>query len=152
MYQMMILLSNNFDVLSIITLAGGLLSIFFPLLLSKNVPKEDLKKEQKDTAAKIEDISNVLSKSAQDIITIEQELQQRIKKVNELKNQATQAEHLLSISQDQVSAIQQSINQELNKDSKKNFWKSVAVNFVFFLLGAIVSFLISYFFAHTPTI
>ena len=35
------------------------------------------------------------------------------------------------------------LNQETQKENKSNFWKSVLVNFIFFVLGAIASYIIS---------
>lgn len=63
--------------------------------------------------------------------------------VNKLNEEANQAQNLLSLSHDQIEAIKTMLNQETQKENKINFWKSVFVNFIFFVLGAVASYIIS---------
>jgi hypothetical protein len=69
-------------------------------------------------------------------------LEKRISFVNDLKA-AVEAEQLLKLSQDQVDAVKRTLANELKRESRSSFWKSVAVNFLFFIGGAIVSYIVS---------
>ena len=145
---MMILASHLPEtVTTLVTMIGVIFSMLAALtsLWLTKIKNNTVKKQ--DMASKINDIAKTLSESSDMLTDIETELQKRIDKVNNLKEEAEQAEQIISLTQDQVQAIQSSINKELKKDSRKSFWSGVVVNFVFFVLGALVSFLISRFFA-----
>lgn len=74
---------------------------------------------------------------------LQKELGQRIELVEILKKEADQAEQIISLTEEQVKAFKNTLNQELEKESKKSFWQGVLVNFVFFILGAIASYIVS---------
>lgn len=85
----------------------------------------------------------MLSAPMKELNLLQLELEQRIKLVEKLKEDAEQAEQIISMSEEQVSAVRKALNQELQKEGKKSFWQGVAVNFIFFILGAAASFIIS---------
>lgn len=92
-----------------------------------------------ELSVKIEAISDGLEKSARELDTIQEELESRIATVEELKKEAEIAENMISLSEEQVSAIQSKLNQELEASSGKSFWVNVFVSAFFFTLGLIVT-------------
>ena len=63
--------------------------------------------------------------------------------VEKLKEEAEQAETIISLTEEQVKAVRTTLNNELQKEGRKSFWQGVIVNFVFFVSGAIVSYIVS---------
>ena len=123
----------------IITICSGLLVSFSlnNLLVSKKRHPEP------DIADKIKNVSSVLSQSSTELINLQKELEGKLEYVNQLNEEANQVQNLLSLSHNQIEAIKTMLNQETQKENKINFWKSVLVNFIFFVLGAIASYIIS---------
>ena len=101
------------------------------------------KQSEPDISEKIEKVSTVLSQSSGELANLQKELEGKLEFVNKLNEEANQAQNLLSLSHDQIEAIKTMLNQETQKENKINFWKSVFVNFIFFVLGAVASYLIS---------
>lgn len=60
-------------------------------------------------------------------------MQNDIEKYSELKN----------VEEGEIEAIVKVLHSEIEGEGEKSFWKSVAVNFVFFILGALVTFIIT---------
>lgn len=96
-----------------------------------------------DISDRIKTVTAMLSAPMKELNLLQLELEQRIKLVEKLKEDAEQAEQIISMSEEQVSAVRKALNQELQKEGKKSFWQGVAVNFIFFILGAAASFIIS---------
>lgn len=91
-----------------------------------------------ELSVKIEAISDGLAKSAKELDTIQEKLESRIATVEELKKEAEIAENMISLSEEQVDAIQAKLNQELEASSGKNLWTSILINAAFFMLGLAV--------------
>lgn len=131
------------DIIS--TLLYGILgmgsSIIYEIICSilkrKNVRKED------DISSRIKDVSTVLEKSVQELSELQTELEERVKMVEKLKEEAEQAETIISLTEEQVKAVRITLNSELQKEGRKSFWQGVTVNFIFFVLGAIISYIVS---------
>lgn len=131
----------------IITLLSGILGVSSSIvyeviaiiLKKKNANKED------DITSRIKDVSAVLESSVQDLRELQTELEKRVNMVEKLKEEAEQAETIMSLTEEQVKAVRTTLNNELQKAGRKSFWQGVIVNFVFFVLGAIVSYIVSKF-------
>lgn len=91
-----------------------------------------------DISARIEAISDDLSKASSELSTVQKELEARIETVEKLKSEADIAENMISLSEEQVSAIQAKIHQEVNANSGKSLLQNVLVNSLFFFLGLVV--------------
>lgn len=111
--------------------------IICSILKRKNVRKED------DISSRIKDVSTVLEKSVQELSELQTELEERVKMVEKLKEEAEQAETIISLTEEQVKAVRITLNSELQKEGRKSFWQGVTVNFIFFVLGAIISYIVS---------
>ena len=103
------------------------------------------KKEQQeeDISVRIKSVTDVLSNSIVELDSLQKELGKRIELVEKLKNEADQAEQIIKLTEGQVKAFKNTLNQELKKESKKSFWQGVLVNFIFFILGAFASYIVS---------
>lgn len=129
--------------LVVISFLGAFISFLVTILLRILIYKNKIKRHEPGISQRIKRVAEVLSDSSADLINLQQELQEKVQFVNDLNMKANQAQNLLSLSQDQLDAIKLMLNHETRKESKINFWKSVLVNFVFFVLGAIASYVIS---------
>lgn len=129
----------------IVTLFSGILGmsssiiyeIIFIILKRKKV------REENDITSRIKDVSTVFEKSVQELGELQTELEERVKMVEKLKEEAEQAETIISLTEEQVKAVRITLNSELQKEGRKSFWQGVTVNFIFFVLGAIVSYIVS---------
>lgn len=128
--------------LEIITtiVAGALTSTIASLAYEFFAKKE---KKQETLEDRINKLTSALQESSHLITSVESEIQSRQKLVSELQDDAQRYEKLISMNQEQVDAVAQVLQGELQKESKKSFWKGVAVNFIFFIMGAVVSWYIS---------
>lgn len=96
------------------------------------------KKSNEDISTRIEKISNNLAEASSELSNIQEELEARIEYVENLKKEAEIAENLISMTDEQVNAVQAKINQELNASSGKSFFQSIAISAFFFALGLII--------------
>ena len=97
----------------------------------------------------IEDRVGKLTSSIREAVSliaqIETEINKRSTLAEKLKADVEYYNKLKIINSSEIEAIAQVLRSELHTEGTRSFWKSVALNFVFFLLGAVVSFLIAYF-------
>lgn len=128
-----------------VTLLSGILGvsssiiygIISTILKGKNIRKED------EISSRIKDVSTVLEKSVQELGELQTELEERVKMVEKLKEEADQAETIISLTEEQVKTVRTILNSELQRAGHKSFWQGVMVNFIFFVLGAVVSYIVS---------
>ena len=99
--------------------------------------------KESDIATKIASISRSLGTSSSQLNELQKLLEQRIRYVKDLDEQAKKAENIASLKKEQVDAINSLLNFNLKKESKSNFWRTFVISFMFFILGALVSYLIS---------
>ncbi len=111
-------------------------STLFDLIARKHKKSETLED-------RINKLTAALKQSSHLVTEVESEIQTRQKLVSELQNDAKRYEQLISMNQEQVDAVAQVLQGELRKEGNKSFWKGVAVNFIFFIMGAGASWYIS---------
>lgn len=111
--------------------------------LVSTVLRKKKESEEDNITSRIEKVTKVLDGSAQEINVLQIELEQRIKLVEKLQEEAKEAENIITLTEAQVKAVKTTLNKELQKESRKSFWQGVAVNFIFFILGALVSYIVS---------
>jgi t-SNARE complex subunit (syntaxin) len=125
------------DILTVL-LAGSLLSIAWQMRRRLAKPKEQI--------YTVEDRIRILSHSLAEVTNlisqIEAEVRTRSALVEKLKKDAELYNQIVEINKPEVEAVAQLLRGELKQESKKNFWLGVAVNFVFFVLGALTGFLL----------
>jgi peptidoglycan hydrolase CwlO-like protein len=96
------------------------------------------KKNATKTSEKIDDLANVLKKASSEIITLEQEVSAKSKKLQELNVHSKQLEDLLSLKQEQVEAIKVQLKITLTENNRKNRIWTIAIGAIWFILGVIV--------------
>ncbi len=100
---------------------------------------------QEDLSIRIEKVATELSESSQTLLDIQIELENRISTVEELKKEAEIAESMISLTEEQVAAIQSKLNQELEESNGKSLIYNIIISTVFFLLGLIAQPIYSFF-------
>ena len=130
-------------------------TIFVYIYKKHNLPDEINDTANIEISDRIEIISNNLSDVSAEILLIQQELEGRIDYVEKLKQEAEIAENVISLSEEQVNAVQAKLSQELEASNSKSFIQSFIPGAIFFVLGSIftpfISFLISKFRKNTAT-
>ncbi|MDZ4202068.1 MAG: hypothetical protein U1C96_08010 [Gallionella sp.] len=100
-------------------------------------------KKQETLEDRINKLTAALKESSQLVAAVEEEIQSRQQLVSELQKDAEKYQKLISLNQEQVEAVAQLLQGELRKENNKSFWKGVIVNFVFFIMGAGLSWHLS---------
>ena len=104
------------------------------------------KKEEEETLeTRVDALTSSLGDATQLISQIESEIRGRSELAGKLREDVERYNQLKKLSAPEVEAVAQVLRGELKSEGSKSFWKGVVVNFVFFLLGAASSFLISKF-------
>ncbi|MCP3703678.1 MAG: hypothetical protein GY954_12220 [Alteromonas sp.] len=117
----------------------GAISSFIAALAQRKKTKED------DLESKINRLTSALSDSANLINHIQGEIESRHKLVEKLKADHEHYENLVKLKESEVEAVAQLLRGELQKESKNSFIKSIAANFIFFVLGSAVSLAVAYY-------
>lgn len=128
--------SSRYINLLIATIEITIISLYINLLVIYPITTDT---DDTDISTRIENISDNLSEASSELSTIQKELEARIETVEELKAEADIAENMISLSEEQVNAIQAKIHQEVNANSGKSLLQSILVSLFFFLLGLIVN-------------
>lgn len=92
-----------------------------------------------DLPAKITLLTENLNKSAETIAEIERDIQQRHELVTKLQRDAEIAERVSKLNREQVDAIAQTLQGELEKRERNSFWWTFAYNLFFVLLGVVLT-------------
>ena len=129
---------NSSVLASIIT---GIATIITAIIATIGTGKIGITKDinNLDLSKRIEIVSEDMKNTANELASIQSELQQRIELVDKLNNDAKNAEAIIDMSKDQVDAVSAILNSELNKSNNQNFWVSFAMNVFFMILGSIVT-------------
>jgi len=125
-----------FQELGVALVAGALLSVLGGVLSRKRTRKGD-------TASRAEQLTRSLREATDLIDSIVTEINERTKLVDKLRQDADQYDQLLKLKKPEVDAVAQVLRGELQAHGRKSFWSGVGINFVFFLLGVIVSVVIT---------
>ena len=120
----------------LLSVAGALSSVIVSVIQSFLVRNREKPETLEDRIAKL---SSALKKSSRLVAEVEGEISKRQALVVELQNDADRYQKLVSLNREQVDAVAQLLQGELRREGTKSFWKGVLVNFVFFALGAVLS-------------
>lgn len=121
-------------------IVGALASILFQLF-EKYISKKTKKEET--TEERIQKLIKSLQETNDFVNKIENEIKARSKLAEKLQNDISFYNELVSLKKPEVEAITQLLRGELKKESRLSFWKGFAVNFLFFILGAAISIIIT---------
>ena len=92
-----------------------------------------------DLQNKIKKATNNLQNISAQINEIQSELEQKIQFVNDLQTKAEDAENLAKLNEEQAKLI----NKMINKSSNKGIVATIIFGFIFFILGAVVSYFLT---------
>ncbi|MEL7571108.1 MAG: hypothetical protein AAGU14_11205 [Eubacteriaceae bacterium] len=129
---------KGINMITIIDLLVQLISsMFFALGLSLVITSHNEKKllksiKKDDLIIRISNTSEILNNATKDLIEMQNELNTRIKIVNELKEKADDSLNLISTTEEQVN----SITKLLTASYKKDYYKS---SLFFLILGCILT-------------
>lgn len=124
-----------FNVVSLIAIIA-IFASFAVVLIPRSLDTVETSNE--DISTRIEKISNNLEEVSSELLNIQKELEDRIEYVENLKKEAEIAENVISLSNEQVNAIQAKLSQEIETNSGKNFFQSISISAFFFVLGLII--------------
>jgi len=121
-------------------MVGGAASIIGELVqkLSKATKGKDQTLE-----TRVEALTASLTDATQLISQIQREIESRSGLATKLREDVERYDQLKKISAPEVEAVAQLLRGELKSEARKSFWKGVIVNFIFFILGAVSSYLLS---------
>jgi hypothetical protein len=128
------------DVSVILGVAGAAASILGSLLTEYFKQK---KRGKETLETRIEKLTSALQESSRLVSEVEREIASRRDLVAELRRDADKYQNLVSLNRDQVDAVAQLLQGELRKEGNKSFWRGAALNFVFFAIGAAISWVAS---------
>ena len=106
--------------------------LIYPMLLTPAANSTD------DISQRVNEVSRNLAEASNELSYLQQALESRIEFVEDLKEQAEIAENVISLSEEQVNAIQAKLSQELEASNGKNTIITIIVSTFFFILGLIV--------------
>jgi hypothetical protein len=121
--------------------AVGLTASILGALLQKFLKADKTTRETLET--RVDALTTSLRDATQLISQIESEIETRSELATRLRDDVERYDQLKKLSAPEVEAVAQVLRGELKSEGTKSFWKGVIVNFVFFLVGAAASFLIS---------
>ena len=126
----------SFSLVAALTIAGAMSSVIasaFEVYVLKKYRKPETLENR------ITKLSAALKASSELVAEVEGEIAKRQSLVTELQQDAEKYQRLVTINKEQVEAVAQLLQGELRKEGNKSFWKGVLVNFLFFGLGALLS-------------
>jgi TolA-binding protein len=119
-----------------ITIAGAIASLIVAAIQYSEARRRGRPETLEDRITKL---SSALQDSSRLVAEVEGEISKRQALVVELQHDADRYQKLVSINQEQVQAVAQLLQGELRREGTRSFWKGVLANFVFFVLGALLS-------------
>ena len=88
------------------------------------------------TQDRINRLAKSLAGAVQLINQIEKEIEERRSLVTKLQNDIHTYKRIASLNRSEVEAVSQLLRGELRREGGRAFWKTAAVDFLFFVLGA----------------
>jgi hypothetical protein len=103
------------------------------------------KEDKPDLRDRIQELSTSLNTAAAAISAIEQEVQARQQLVAQLEEDAERAEALARLHEREVQAVVQALQLEFRRSERRSLRLNLLLSTVFFIVGSITSWLISYY-------
>lgn len=125
---------------AIASVVGAALSFF-----TEYFQRSKKKNKEESLDEKVKKLTNALGDSANLIGHIQSEIKTRHKLVEKLKKDHEQYDNLVKLKQEEVEAVAQLFRGEIQKENSSSFIKNILANFIFFVLGSIVSLAIAFY-------
>jgi t-SNARE complex subunit (syntaxin) len=127
----------------VLSLIGTLVASMGLAVATESILRRFRKKQEEETVERrIQRLSTSLKEAVGLINQIEEEIKSRQALVEKLKSDIETYNSIVSLKRTEVEAVAQVLRKELKTEGRRSFWRSVAVNFVFFSLGAVASFVL----------
>jgi hypothetical protein len=120
---------------SVITVIGLLFATFASLLQARR----RIHTRGETTEQRVNRLTSALTEATRTIEEIEREMRERQSTVDRLRRDAETYERLKEVNREEVEAVAEVLDVRLQKEGRRSFWVNVAMNFGFFVLGAVVS-------------
>ena len=124
-------------VLMIVPMGVAIISIIQFILGIRKRGKEETVQDR------IQKLTTSLREAAELISNIESEVKGRSALADKLQSDVETYNKIVQLKKPEVEAVAQLLREELKREGKRSFWKGFAMNFVFFLLGAITAVIIT---------
>jgi len=111
---------------------------FFEYLRERKRSKEETIQDR------IQRLTTSLREATELIGNIESEINGRSALADKLRSDVETYSKIVQLKKPEVEAVAQLLREELKREGRRSFWKGFATNFVFFLLGAIATGIITF--------
>jgi predicted transcriptional regulator len=122
------------------TLVGATAAVLGEYLRRKRQSAEN--KEKPSLTERVRTLTESLNTSTALISEIQLEIEKRHQLVTKLQKDTEHYEALSKLKEKETEAVAQLLQGIVNKDSERSFYKGVIVNFVFFTMGLLASYVI----------
>jgi len=129
--------------LELVAILVSLLGVLFSLLLQLLIVLRKKKRGEETTEDRIRKFTTSLKEATELISSIESEIKARSALVEKLQKDIDLYNKLVELKKPEVEAVSQLLRGELERAEKRSFWKGFAINFLFFILGALASGIIA---------
>ncbi len=120
--------------------------IFMGLLISLVPPAyQRLRKEKRgkeETIDRVNDLTDLLREASEVIVKIEAEIDERSAALKKLKRDADRYSKLIEITKPEVEVLAGLLRDELVSAGKRSFLTGFVINFIFFVLGIILTVIV----------
>ena len=103
-----------------------------------------IKKGEETTVQPFNKLTKALSQSTQLIDEILTEIDERQKLVDKLHEDIETYYKKTEIKKSDVKAISQLLQGEIRKESRRSLWQNIVINFTFFCVGVVITYLIGF--------
>ena len=117
-----------------VTIIAGLIPILIRVLSLRREKKETEAK----TSEKFEELSNLLKTAGSRIKEMENELEDKRRRVKDLQKMRKELDELVSLREGQVNAIRTELKSIMEKSARRNRIWTVIIGAIWFVLGLIV--------------
>jgi hypothetical protein len=109
-------------------------------LLGRQLERRRTKGRQETTEMRIRKLTTSLTGAVDLINGIEREIEGRQALVGKLQKDVKRYTKLAALKKDEVEAVAQSLRGEIQREERRSFWRHVALNAFFFILGILASY------------
>ena len=103
-----------------------------------------LKRGEETTVQRFNKLTKALSQSTQLINEILTEIDARQKLVDKLQEDIETYYKNAEIKKSDIKAISQLLQGEIRKESRRSLWQNIVINFTFFCVGVVITYLIGF--------
>jgi len=126
---------------ALISLASVIVSLIVGILgtlLGWILQKTQKKKTEEETSEKFEELSNLLKTAGFKIKEMESEIESKRRRVKELEKLKKELDGLVSLREEQVTAIRAELTSIMEKSARRNRIWTIAIGAIWFVIGLIV--------------